>query len=242
MRTRGVYMNAKNETFPCLVCQKKFSSHFLVPMGTVRESITQEISQDFPEWKPQDYICLSDLTRDRVQYVQSLLQSEQGEVSDLEVEVLHSMQQHELISKNVETTLEQQWTLGDRLADKIATFGGSWTFLICFTLFLIVWIAVNSIIMVKNPIDPYPFILLNLLLSCVAAMQAPIIMMSQNRQEAKDRQRSENDYQVNLKAELEIRHLHEKVDHLLLHQWDRLTKIQQVQLDLLEEMNKQRHQ
>ncbi|RKG37510.1 MULTISPECIES: DUF1003 domain-containing protein [Acinetobacter] len=235
-------MNAKNETFPCLVCQKKFSSHFLVPMGTVRESITQEISQDFPEWKPQDYICLSDLTRYRVQYVQSLLQSEQGEVSDLEVEVLHSMQQHELISKNVETTLEQQWTLGDRLADKIATFGGSWTFLICFTLFLIVWIAVNSIIMVKNPIDPYPFILLNLLLSCVAAMQAPIIMMSQNRQEAKDRQRSENDYQVNLKAELEIRHLHEKVDHLLLHQWDRLTKIQQVQLDLLEEMNKQRHQ
>lgn len=242
MRTRGVYMNAKNETFPCLVCQKKFSSHFLVPMGTVRESITQEISQDFPAWQPQDYICLSDLTRYRVQYVQSLLQSEQGEVSDLEVEVLHSMQQHELISKNVETTLEQQWTLGDRLADKIATFGGSWTFLICFTLFLIVWIAVNSIIMVKNPIDPYPFILLNLLLSCVAAMQAPIIMMSQNRQEAKDRQRSENDYQVNLKAELEIRHLHEKVDHLLLHQWDRLTKIQQVQLDLLEEMNKQRHQ
>ena len=242
MRTRGVYMNAKNETFPCLVCQKKFSSHFLVPMGTVRESITQEISQDFPAWKPQDYICLSDLTRYRVQYVQSLLQSEQGEVSDLEVEVLHSMQQHELISKNVETTLEQQWTLGDRLADKIATFGGSWTFLICFTLFLIVWIAVNSIIMVKNPIDTYPFILLNLLLSCVAAMQAPIIMMSQNRQEAKDRQRSENDYQVNLKAELEIRHLHEKVDHLLLHQWDRLTKIQQVQLDLLEEMNKQRHQ
>lgn len=241
MRTRGVYMNAKNETFPCLVCQKKFSSHFLVPMGTVRESITQEISQDFPAWQPQDYICLSDLTRYRVQYVQSLLQSEQGEVSDLEVEVLHSMQQHELISKNVETTLEQQWTLGDRLADKIATFGGSWTFLICFTLFLIVWIAVNSIIMVKNPIDPYPFILLNLLLSCVAAMQAPIIMMSQNRQEAKDRQRSENDYQVNLKAELEIRHLHEKIDHLLLHQWDRLTKIQQVQLDLLEEMNKQRH-
>ncbi len=91
---------------------------------------------------------------------------------------------------------------------------------------------------VKQPADPYPFILLNLILSCLAAVQAPIIMMSQNRQEAKDRLRSQNDYQVNLKAELEIRHLHEKIDHLLIHQWDKLAKIQEIQLDLLSEMNK----
>lgn len=92
--------------------------------------------------------------------------------------------------------------------------------------------------MINRPADPYPFILLNLILSCLAAVQAPIIMMSQNRQEAKDRLRSQNDYQVNLKAELEIRHLHEKLDHLLMHQWDRLAKIQEIQLDLLTELNK----
>ena len=150
------------------------------------------------------------------------------------------MQQHELISKNVEDQLDQQWSFGERLADKIATFGGSWAFLICFTLFLVMWILVNTIVMVKQPADPYPFILLNLILSCLAAIQAPIIMMSQNRQEAKDRMRSENDYQVNLKAELEIRHLHEKMDHLLMHQWDRLAKIQEIQLDLLSEMSKKK--
>ena len=92
--------------------------------------------------------------------------------------------------------------------------------------------------MVTQPADPYPFILLNLILSCLAAIQAPIIMMSQNRQEAKDRLRSQNDYQINLKAELEIQYLHEKLDHLLLHQWERLAQIQEIQLDLLSEMNK----
>jgi uncharacterized membrane protein len=105
-------------------------------------------------------------------------------------------------------------------------------------LFLVVWILLNTVVIVKQPADPYPFILLNLILSCLAAVQAPIIMMSQNRQEAKDRIRSQNDYQVNLKAELEIRHLHEKIDHLLIHQWDKLAKIQEIQLDLLSEMNK----
>jgi uncharacterized membrane protein len=92
--------------------------------------------------------------------------------------------------------------------------------------------------LVAKPFDPYPFIFLNLILSCIAAIQAPVIMMSQNRQEAKDRRRSEHDYQVNLKAELEIRHLHEKLDHLLSHQWERLVAIQQVQLDLLSEIGR----
>lgn len=122
------------------------------------------------------------------------------------------------------------------MADKIATFGGSWAFLICFGVFLLIWILINSVALLWRPLDPYPFIFLNLLLSCLAAVQAPIIMMSQNRQEAKDRIRSEHDYQVNLKAELEIRHLHEKVDHLLSHQWERLVKIQELQLELLADL------
>lgn len=233
-------MNGKVECRTCLVCKKSFPLKNMIPMGTVRKVITEEIAQDYPESGAQDYICQSDLTKYRMKYVQSILNSEQGEVSNLEYEVLNSMQQHDLISKNVEEKLDQQWSFGERLADKIATFGGSWAFLICFTLFLAVWILVNTVVMVKHPADPYPFILLNLMLSCLAAIQAPIIMMSQNRQEAKDRMRSENDYQVNLKAELEIRHLHEKIDHLLMHQWDRLAKIQEIQLDLLSEMSKKK--
>jgi uncharacterized membrane protein len=223
-----------------MVCKKSFPKKNLIPIGTIRKVITEEISQDFPQWSPSDFICQADLTKYRMQYVQSILKSEQGEVTDLEYEVLNSMQQHELISKNVENKLDQNWTFGEKLADKIASFGGSWTFLICFAIFLALWILINTVVMVKHPADPYPFILLNLMLSCLAAIQAPVIMMSQNRQEAKDRLRSQNDYQVNLKAELEIRHLHEKLDHLLMHQWDRLAKIQEIQLDLLSEMTKKK--
>jgi uncharacterized membrane protein len=180
------------------------------------------------------------LNRYRGEYVHSLLESEKGELTSLENEVLTSLRDHETLSKNVDTEFEGEWTLGERLADRIATFGGSWIFLILFGLFLMVWIGVNSFILYAHPPDPYPYILLNLILSCLAAIQAPIIMMSQNRQEAKDRLRSEHDYQVNLKAELEIRHLHEKLDHLLSHQWERLAQIQEIQLELLAEISRKR--
>lgn len=231
-------MKEKIKTYPCLVCGKNYLLKNLTPMGTVRKVIAEEIAKDIPDWSPQHYICQTDLTRYRMQYVHSLLRSEKGEVTDLEFEVIKSMHQHELITKNVETALEQKWTLGEKLADKIATFGGSWTFLICFAIFLGLWITINTVVLVTQPADPYPFILLNLILSCLAAIQAPVIMMSQNRQEAKDRLRSQNDYQINLKAELEIQHLHEKLDHLLMHQWERLAQIQEIQLDLLSEMSK----
>ena len=231
-------MSEKNECRECLVCGKKFSTRNLIPMGAIRKVITEEISHDFPEWLPQNFICQADLTKYRIKYVHSLLKSEKGEVTDLEFEVIKSMEQHELITRNVENKLDQHWTLGERLADKIATFGGSWAFLICFAIFIAIWIVVNTVVMITHPADPYPFILLNLILSCLAAIQAPVIMMSQNRQEAKDRLRSQNDYKINLKAELEIQHLDEKLDHLLMHQWERLTQIQEIQLDLLSEMSK----
>ena len=231
-------MNKKNEFSQCLVCGKNYPIKNLTPIGSVRKAITEEILHDFPAYLPQNYICQTDLGKYRMQYVHSSLKSEKGEVSDLEYELIKSMQQHELITKDVDTNLEQEWTFGERLADKIATFGGSWTFLICFAIFLAIWIIINTVVMVTRPADPYPFILLNLILSCIAAIQAPVIMMSQNRQETKDRLRSENDYQINLKAELEIQHLHEKLDHLLMHQWDRLAEIQEIQLDLLSEMSK----
>jgi uncharacterized membrane protein len=116
----------------------------------------------------------------------------------------------------------------------------SWTFLFCFFAFIALWVALNSAWLARSPADPYPYILLNLLLSCLAAVQAPVILMSQNRQEQKDRLRSQHDYQIDLKAELEVRHLHEKVDHLLSHQWERLMKIQELQIELLTELGRRK--
>ncbi len=126
------------------------------------------------------------------------------------------------------------------MSDQIASFGGSWRFIILFGVVLVLWIILNAALLLNRGFDPYPFILLNLILSCLAAMQAPIIMMSQNRAELRDRLRSENDYKINLKAELEIRHLHEKIDHLLRRQYNRLFEIQQIQIELLEEISRQK--
>jgi uncharacterized membrane protein len=127
-------------------------------------------------------------------------------------------------------------SFGEVVADKIASFGGSWAFILSFLGFLALWIFINVIHFLGIGFDPYPFILLNLLLSCLAALQAPVIMMSQNRQEAKDRMRSENDYQINLKAELEIRLLHEKLDHLVVTQLERVNEIQRIQSAMLDDL------
>ncbi len=224
----------------CAICGKTFVRQDLVRGAVVRDVIAKEILRDCPQWASESFICRPDLNRYRTKYVHSLLESEKGELSNLELEVVSSLREHELLAKNVDAEFDQEWSFGERLADRIATFGGSWTFLICFGAFLALWIVMNSMVMLLRPVDPYPFILLNLVLSCLAAIQAPIIMMSQNRQEAKDRLRSQHDYQVNLKAELEIRHLHEKVDHLISHQWERLGQIQEIQVELLSEIGKRR--
>ena len=220
----------------CAICGKSFSPRNVTSGELIRKEIAAEILKSYPDWSPEKYICRADLTEFRGKYVHSLLESEKGELSSLEQEVVRSLREHELLSSDVESEFEQKWTFGERMADKIAKFGGSWAFLISFAFFLAIWIGVNSLVLVTRPPDPYPYIFLNLILSCLAAIQAPIIMMSQNRQEAKDRIRSQHDYQVNLKAELEIRYLHEKLDHLLSHQWDRLVQIQELQLELLSDL------
>jgi uncharacterized membrane protein len=224
----------------CGVCGKSFGAREVVPGTAVRDVVMKEILRGHPDFSAESFICRPDLNRYREKYVHSLLEAEKGEITTLEKEVLRSLHSHELLAKNVEAELEEEWSLGERLADRIASFGGSWTFMSCFGAFLALWIGMNTFVLVARPPDPYPFILLNLILSCLAAIQAPIIMMSQNRQEAKDRLRSQHDYQVNLKAELEIRHLHDKVDHLLSHQWERLAEIQEIQLELLSELARRR--
>ena len=222
----------------CSVCQKDFKSTEMINAGIIREGIYKLIQKDILTWNELSEICRDDLHLYQNKYIHSILESEKGELTTLEQQVLQTMKEHELISINSDTTLDHEWSRGERIADKIATFGGSWMFMGYFALFLIIWIGVNATVIFWKPVDPYPFILLNLLLSCLAAIQAPIIMMSQNRQEAKDRLRSQYDYQVNLKAELEIRQLHEKMDHLLSHQWERLAQIQEIQIDLLEELRR----
>ena len=218
----------------CTVCGKPRAS--MVPMALVRPGIVEEIRKEYPEVPLQGYICSEDLNRFRFRYVQGLLESEKGELSSLDRDVLASMREHELIAGDAGVQPEDARTFGEELSDRLAKFGGSWLFISSFVAVLLVWVVINSVALMNRPFDPYPFILLNLILSCLAALQAPIIMMSQNRQEDKDRQRAEYDYRINLKAELEIRQLHEKIDHLLSQQWQRLVEIQQIQMELMAEM------
>ena len=147
------------------------------------------------------------------------------------------MTDHEIISTKLLADSETSYTFGQRLSDKIAVFGGSWTFIISFFCFLSAWMLLN-IILQNRAFDSYPFIFLNLILSCLAAIQAPIIMMSQNRQNEKDRLHASNDYKTNLKAEVEIRMLHEKMDHLMNYQGQKLLEIQQIQTEFMADIVK----
>jgi len=226
----------REKTVNCQVCKQGKTMDEVLYAELVRPSVVETIRKKIPDWSDSGYICLNDLNHFRAQYVEDVLEEDKGELSLLESEVVRSMTEHDLLSRDINTDFEEQLTLGQRMADRVAEFGGSWNFILCFAAVMLFWIVTNSIALFYRPFDPYPFILLNLVLSCLAAIQAPVIMMSQNRQEAKDRLRAEHDYRVNLKAELEIRHLNEKVDHLIIHQWQRLLKIQQIQMELMEEL------
>ena len=206
----------------------------------IRPSLLEFIKKKLPDLDSNGFICFDDLGEFRKDYIKEVLEDEIGELSALDQEVVESLEQHEILSSDIEKQFEQKLTFGERLSDQIASFGGSWRFIILFGVVLVLWIVLNAALLLNRGFDPYPFILLNLILSCLAAMQAPIIMMSQNRAELRDRLRSENDYKINLKAELEIRHLHEKIDHLLRRQYNRLFEIQQIQIELLEEISRQK--
>ena len=210
-----------------------------LPATLVRPSISRTIAKDHPSWSPDGYICLEDLNHYRAEHVEDVLEQERGELSALEAQVIRSLEEHEILATNINAEFDRRLTFGERLSDRIAVFGGSWTFILTFFGLLIVWIGINSGLLLGRPYDPYPYILLNLILSCLAAMQAPVIMMSQNRQEQKDRLRGEHDYRVDLKAEVEIRNLNAKMDQLLTHQWSRLLEIQKIQTEMMRELIRQ---
>ena len=201
----------------------------------IRPAILQTIKQQHPQFNEDSCLSLSEHNEIRNRYIESSLKEDVGTLTQLEREVIDSLHNNQTIADDVNQSVDENLTYGQRLADRIAGFGGSWTFIIFFFVILLTWIGSN-VYLLSQPFDPYPFILLNLILSCLAALQAPVIMMSQNRQEEKDRERSRHDYQVNLKAELEIRMLHEKIDHLILNQQQRLFEIQQIQVEMLKEI------
>jgi uncharacterized membrane protein len=230
--------NTAQATLICQICKKPGSPHDGMIAELIRPSLAEFIKKSVPDLDDKGFICLDDLGKFRKEYVKDVLEDELGELSALDNEVIESLHQHEILSSDINKQFERKLTFGEWLSDRIASFGGSWRFISLFGVVLVFWIILNAALLVNRGFDPYPFILLNLILSCLAAMQAPIIMMSQNRAELRDRLRSENDYKINLKAELEIRHLHEKIDHLLRRQYNRLFEIQQIQIELLEEIGR----
>ena len=225
----------------CQICKKPKSPHNGMIADLIRPSLLEFAKKKVSDLDSKAFICFEDLGNFRKDYVKEVLEDEIGELSALDNEVIQSLEQHEILSADISKQFEKKLTFGERLSDHIAEFGGSWKFLITFGAVIFVWIGANAVLLATRAFDPYPFILLNLILSCLAAVQAPIIMMSQNRAEVRDRLRAENDYKVNLKAELEIRHLHEKIDHLLRRQYNRLFEIQQIQIELLQEISRHKH-
>jgi uncharacterized membrane protein len=205
----------------------------------IREGIFNLIKSEFPDFDQDDFITIDELNQYRRLYLTSLITQEKGEIAVIDRDVMEAIKNNSILSENIQDEIEADLTFGQKLADSVAAFGGSWTFIITFFSFILFWIIINIWFLATQPFDPFPFILLNLILSCLAAIQAPIIMMSQNRQEQKDRQRSEHDYKINLKAELEIKLLSDKIDHLLAHQNKKLLEIQEVQTDYLEDLMKE---
>jgi uncharacterized membrane protein len=205
----------------------------------IREGIFNLIKSKFPDFDQDHFITIAELNQYRRLYLTSLITQEKGEIAAIDRDVLEAIRNNSILSENIQEEIEAELTFGQKLADEVAAFGGSWTFIIAFFSFILIWMMVNIWVLATKPFDPFPFILLNLILSCLAAIQAPIIMMSQNRKEQKDRLRGEHDYKINLKAELEIKLLSEKIDHLLVHQNKKLLEIQEIQTDYLEDLMKE---
>lgn len=220
-------------TFRSDLSGKEFPENEKISAKNIRQSLLHFINKTHPNFSKSCFLSIEEMNEYREKYISEFLNKKLGNLTEVEKQVIQSVSKNTMISTEVEED-EKEITFGQKLADKVAEFGGSWGFIIFFMSFLVVWILLNVFWLSNHGFDPYPFILLNLILSCIAAIQAPVIMMSQNRQEEKDRGRAKKDYKINLKSELEIRELHEKIDHLIIHYQQDLLEIQKTQIDLLE--------
>jgi len=227
------------KTFISDLSNKKFPVTEKVSATTIRHSILNLIQKDYPAFKHESILALSELDHYREKVISDYLVKEKGELTDIEKTVLSSVSNNTLLTDKIEGEEKKDLTSGQRVADKVAKFGGSWTFIISFGVFIFIWISANVYWLLNKGFDPYPFILLNLILSCLAALQAPVIMMSQNRQEEKDRDRAKKDYMINLKSEIEIRTISEKVDHFTMDQLVELIELQRDQVEMMNEILKE---
>lgn len=210
-----------------------------VSARTIRHSVLNLIQKDHPHFTHDSFLSQSELSLYREKAISDYLVKELGELSELDKTVLDSLTGNTILTDKLDGESQQALSFGQRIADKVASFGGSWTFIISFGVFILLWISLNVFWLVNKGFDPYPFILLNLILSCLAALQAPVIMMSQNRQEEKDRERAKKDYMINLKSELEIRTLHEKIDHFIMDQQQELLDLQKEQVNMMNDILQQ---
>lgn len=218
------------------ISHKKFPLTDKVSGKSIRKSLLDFIRQENPAFTANQSLSAQELNAFRESYITKYVTAQIGELGNLENKVLSSLTDDTTLTNKLDEDDFENRSTGQRIADQVATFGGSWSFIIFFGVFILVWILTNVFWLYRSAFDPYPFILLNLILSCLAALQAPIIMMSQNRQEEKDRERSKKDYMINLKSEIEIRTLHEKIDHLIMHQQQELLELQRVQIEMMNDI------
>ena len=224
----------QSEQVCCQICKNNFSKQALIHAKFLRPSL-QKIAESLSnEFGSESYICLEDLKKIRNKRIENTVDKLGLLNQTIKENVINSIKQEKIVTENVDQALNENLSLGEKASDKMAKFGGSWYFIAIFSGFILVWMLWNY--QEKLAFDPYPFIFLNLFLSCIAAFQAPIIMMSQNRQSDKDRRRDIADFQVNLKAELEILQLHQKLDLFFQEEWNKLLEIQKVQLEIAEEI------
>lgn len=226
------------KTFRSDISNQEFQIADKVSAKTIRHSILNLIQKEHPLFSHDSHLSISELNLFRKKHISEYLSKELGKLTEKEEKVLTSITDNTTLSDKIDGEDQQILTFGQKIADKVASFGGSWTFIISFGIFIFLWIGLNMFWLVNKGFDPYPFILLNLILSCLAALQAPVIMMSQNRQEEKDRERGKKDYMINLKSELEIRMLHEKIDHLIINQQQEVLEIHQVQIEMMNDILK----
>lgn len=222
----------------CIVCGKTFNIIDGMFLRNLDSRISGHIKHDHPKAMSNSFICSKDLLQYRLNNINHFIDNDLKNIKKINKKLTKKINNDNYKITDVNDILKNQLSFGDRIADEVAHFGGSWTFIILFCLFLAAWMFVNVTHIFGIDFDPYPFILLNLFLSCLAAIQAPIIMMSQNRASEHDRMNSENDYHVNQRSEEEIRMLHAKIDHLIQSEWPNLLETQKMQFQMLSELQK----
>lgn len=229
-------MTENTKEIKCLVDDGRFTADEGCYLRELPQPMSNAIKQDYPQAKVTSFICAHHLLKYRVSRVDSLINADLKQSQKINRKLTRALQSDNYEIKDVNQALQQSLTFGQKVSDGVARFGGSWTFIFIFVMILITWMVINGLAIFGIHFDPYPYILLNLFLSCFSAIQAPIIMMSQNRSAERDRLDSENDFHVNLKSEHELRILHAKLDHLTQNQLPHDLEVEKLQLQILGEV------